>query len=315
MILVTGADGFIGERLCNELHKRGHSVRGALWQSAPLPDGCESIVVGDISGDADWSAVLCDVDVVIHLAARVHVMEDGADDPLAEFRKVNVVGTERLARSAAASGVKRIVFMSSVKVNGEGRQTPYTENDTPAPSSPYGITKYEAENVLRKVTTETGLQSVIIRAPLVYGPRVKANFLELADYVYKKIPLPLASVNNSRSFISLTNLCDFIAKCVVRENAANETFLVSDNRDLSTPALMNMIAKAFGRKRALLFPFPAGMLTMAGRILGLNEQVSRVIGSFSVDCAKARNMLQWMPPSSVEEELEKFVSWYTTRFV
>jgi len=309
VILVTGADGFIGTRLCSELQKRGCSVRGTLWQPASLPDGCESVVIDDISRATDWSAALQGVDTIIHLAARVHVMDDNTVNPLEEFRKVNVAGTERLAKQAAAAGVRRMVFMSSVKVNGEGRQEPHTEADPPDPEDAYGVSKQEAEDMLRRVAKETGLEVVIIRSPLVYGPGVKANFLKLLTTVWRGFPLPFGDILNHRSFIGLGNLVDAIIACTTHPKAAWNTYLVSDGEDVSTPELVRRIAVSLGRQ-ARLFPFPSSILRIVGKLTGKSDAVNRLLGSLTVDISKIRRELGWKPPFTMAKGLAETAEWF-----
>ena len=238
--LVTGANGFVGKPLCVELFRRGHVVRAASRSAHAASDGFEQATVGSIDGVTDWSAALRDLDVVIHLAARVHIMKDGAADPLAAFRKVNVAGTLNLARQAAAAGVKRLVFVSSVKVNGEYTSPgqAFTESDLPAPQDAYGVSKHEAELGLRQIAVESGIEVVIIRPPLVYGPGVKANFAVLMRAVRRGWPLPLGAVHNQRSLVGLGNLVDLIVTCLTHPAAANQTFLVSDGEDVSTTELL-----------------------------------------------------------------------------
>lgn len=351
-ILVTGADGFVGRRLCGELRKRGHSVRGALWQPAALPDGCESFVVGDIGHDADWSAALNGVDVVIHLAARVHIMDDSAVEPLTEYRKVNTAGTLRLASEAARTGVKRFVYISTIKVNGEGNGgekhkaesgklkleeirgqktedggprkaedghavnfgqrtegRAYTEEDVPAPEDAYAISKWEAELGLRKIEAEKGLEVVIVRPTLVYGPGVKANFLQLLRTVHKGLPLPFGCIDNRRSLIGLGNMVDAIITCATHPKAAGNTFLVSDGDDVSTPELIRRIARAIDRPARLL-PLPVSFLRLAGKLTGKGDAVNRLLGSLTVDSSKIKLELGWKPPFTMEEELAKTTEWF-----
>jgi nucleoside-diphosphate-sugar epimerase len=278
-----------------------------------LPAGLEAIQILSISSDTDWSIVLIGVDVVVHLAARVHVMHDTAVDPLAEFRQVNVAGTERLARMASEAGVRRFIYLSSVKVNGEGNVIPYTEHDTPVPEDPYAISKWEAEEVLQKVSRETGLEVVILRPPLVYGPQVKANFLRMLEVVKRGIPLPLASINNRRSLIYLGNLVDAIITCINHHKAAGQTYLVSDGEEVSTPELIRQVAVALG-KPARLFPFPPSFMKLAGSIIGKSDAVERLLGSLVVDSSKIRRELGWMPPYTMEEGLEETAEWFKRRF-
>jgi len=306
-LLVTGANGFVGHELCTELIRRQYAVRAIVRaaSSARIP-GSANTQMTDIGPGANWVTALQDVDAVIHLAARVHVMSDTALDPLAEFRRVNVEGTLNLARQASAAGVKRYIFMSSIKVNGEATETgqAFTERDTPHPQDPYAISKQEAEVGLRQIAAQTGMQVVIIRAPLVYGPGVKANFAALMRAVQKGWPLPLGAIHNQRSLIALDNLVDFIITCTTHPRAANQTFLVSDGQDLSTVELVRCLARAAGVPSRLL-PVPVWVLQAVGALLGKGEAVQRLCGNLQVDSAKARQLLRWMPPVSVAQGLRK----------
>ena len=311
-VLITGANGFIGRSFCERLPADGYQVRGAVRgaaQMTALPSGVEGVPVGDISAKTDWSEALGSIDGIVHLAARVHVMRESVADPIAVFRQVNVAGTERLARQAAEAGVKRLVYISSVKVNGEGRSDPYTEMDRPEPQDPYAVSKWEAEQVLRDIAADTGLEVVILRPPMVYGPGAGGNFLRLLKFVKQGIPLPLASIKNRRSLIYVGNLIDAIITCLVHPKAAGETFLVSDGRDLSTPELIRLMAEAMGRKERL-FPFPTGMLKAMGKITGRSAEIERVVGSLCVDSGKIRKMLGWKPGYTVEEGMREAVLWY-----
>ena len=308
-ILVTGASGFVGRALCAALLQRGHAVRGAVRTTQAGLDGVEQVVVGSIDGGTRWAGALGAVEVVVHLAARVHVMNDGAADPLAEFRKVNVEGTLNLARQAAAAGVRRFVFLSSVKVNGERTLSgqAFTESDPPAPQDAYGLSKHEAEQGLRQIAAETGMEVVIIRAPLVYGPGVKANFAALVRGVRRGWPLPLGAVRNRRSLVGLGNLVDFIVTCTTHPRAANQTFLVSDGQDLSTADLVRALARAAGVP-ARLPSVPVWALRGAAALLGKGDAVQRLCGNLQVDITKAREVLGWTPPVSVEEGLRQAVA-------
>ena len=309
-MLVTGANGFVGHALCTALAQRGMGVRKAVRGGANAED---AVAVGDIDADTDWSAALDGVDIVIHLAARVHVMHESAADPLAEFRRVNVSGSEHLARAAAAAGVKRLVYASSIKVNGEetapGRA--YSENDTPAPQDPYGVSKCEAEEVLRRVARETGLEVVILRPPLIYGPGVKGNFIQMLDVLARGVPLPLASVRNRRSLLYLGNLVDALILCATHPDAAGETFLVSDGEDIATPDLLRALAMAAGYPVRLL-PFPPALLNHLARLAGRGSQAARLLGSLCVENGKIRRKLDWIPPFTLQQGLQATAAWYRT---
>ena len=273
--------------------------------SPELPPTAERVIVGDLGSDQDWRAALSKVDVVVHLAARVHVMRDNVEDPMGEFRRANVTGTEILARQAAAAGVRRFVFLSSIKVNGEGGT--FSEANTPAPKDAYGISKHEAELCLARIARGTPMTFTVIRPPLVYGPGVKANFRALIRVVDRGLPLPFGAVSNRRSFVGLDNLVDFIVTCMDHPAAANETFLVSDGEDISTADLVRKLARVMGRP-ARLIPVPASTMTLLARVVNRREIAQRLIGSLQVDISKARTKLGWAPPISMDEELRRTAS-------
>ena len=312
--LVTGANGFVGRALCKEMLRRGWRVRGALRQTGHSNAGAEPLVVGNIDGNTDWSVALRGIDVVIHLAARVHVMKDIAADPLAEFIKVNLYGTSNLAQQAARAGVKRFVYVSSVKVNGEQttESQPYTESDEPDPQDPYAISKWRAEQDLRRIAQETGMEVEIVRPPLVYGPGVKGNFISLLAAIDRGIPLPLAGANNLRSLVYVDNLVDALIVCATHPAAAGQTYLVSDGDDVSTAMLVERIAQALGRN-SRAFYFPPVLLRAMAAVLGRAEQVDRLFGSLRVDDEKIRRELAWSPPYTLEQGLRATADWYRMR--
>ena len=305
-LLITGATGFVGKAVCEQAVHHGLSVKGALRTRVEVPRCIEPFVVGEINGLTGWGNALRDVNVVVHLAARVHVMNDTEADPLTAFRAVNVDGPLNLARQAAAAGVKRFVFITSVKVNGESTQMgqAFTEADAPNPQDAYGHSKHEAEQGLRQLAADTGMEVVIIRPPLVYGPGVKANFASLMRAVQRGWPLPLGAVYNQRSLVALDNLVDFIITCITHPQAANQTFLVSDGQDLSTTELVRGMAQAAGVPARLL-PVPVWALQAGASLLGKGDAVQRLCGNLQVDTSKARNLLGWAPPVSVEEGLRR----------
>jgi nucleoside-diphosphate-sugar epimerase len=283
-------------------------VRAAL--SPELAGRVESKSIGDLCSPHELGAALKGVDAIVHLAARVHVMRDAAGDPLAEHRRVNTEATLSLATAAARHGVKRFVFLSSVKVNGERTTTePFSERDAPAPADPYGISKWEAERGLAGIAAATGLELVVLRPPLVYGPGVKGNFRRLLRLVRSGVPLPLASVSNSRSMIYVGNLAGAIERAARVEPAVRGTFLVSDDADLSTPQLVRMIGAAMGRP-ARLFAAPPAMLVALGRALGKGDDVMRMIESLRVDCSGIKQQLQWIVPFTVEQGLKETADWF-----
>ncbi|WP_426134521.1 UDP-glucose 4-epimerase family protein [Pseudomonas sp. PWP3-1b2] len=315
-VLVTGASGFVGTRLVEVLNaEEGVQVTGAVRrQCAGGNDAVKQINVGELSPETDWSEALKGVDVIVHAAARVHVMNDTASDPLTVFRKVNVQGTLNLARQAVAAGVRRLVFISSIKVNGEGTDTghAYTAEDVPAPADPYGVSKMEAEVGLREIAASSRLEVVIIRPVLVYGPGVKANFLNMMRWLDKGIPLPFGAINNRRSLVALDNLVDLIVVATAHPSAANQTFLVSDGEDLSTTQLLRRMAAALNKK-ALLLPVPSALLSAGATALGKKSLSQRLCGSLQVDIEKTRSLLSWVPPVSVDHALKLAASHYMKR--
>ncbi len=310
-VLITGANGFVGRYLCEAMSGQGWQVRGAVRSPIALPNGLESAAVGDIDEDTDWAEALHGVDVVIHLAARVHVMKEIAADPLTEFSKVNVLGTVNLAEQAVKAGVRRLVYVSSIKVNGEETidgQT-YTETDTPAPEDPYGISKWHAEQSLQRIAQDSRLEMVVVRPPLVYGPGVKGNFISLLAAIDKGVPLPLAGANNARSLVFVGNLADALINCAMHPAAAGKTFLISDGSDVSTGTLVEEIAASLGRK-SRAFYFPPVLLRIAATILGRSAQIDRLFGSLRINNAKICSELDWQPPFTLSQGLQKTSDWY-----
>ena len=306
MILVTGASGFVGKALCANLIERCSLRISVRDKSAGNWPAGADVIEASLSPEQDWMTALSGVSSVVHCAARVHVMNEASADPLAEFRRVNVDGTLRLARQAAEAGVRRFVFVSSIKVNGEHSQLghPFTADETPAPGDPYGVSKCEAEAGLRALSQETGMEVVIIRPPLVYGPGVKANFLAMMRWLQRGVPLPLGGVtDNRRSLVFLDNLVDLIVTCIDHP-AANQTFLVSDDEDLSTAALLRRMAAALGMP-AQLIPVPVGLITLGAKLIGRPGIAQRLCGSLQVDIGKTKALLGWSPPFSVDEGLRQ----------
>lgn len=307
-VLLTGSTGFVGQALLARLAAQPalDLVAVSRRPAFGLPAGVAHAQVADIAADTAWQPVLQGVQVVIHAAARVHVMNDKVAGPLAEFRKVNVDGTLNLARQAVGAGVKCFIFISSIKVNGENTAPgkPYSAESQPAPVDPYGISKLEAELALRELAAETGMEVVIIRPPLVYGPDVKANFLSMMRWLSKGIPLPLGAIQNRRSLVALDNLVDLIATCVEHPAAANQTFMVSDGEDLSTRQLLRRMGGALGRP-ARLVPIPAWLLEAGASLLGKRALAQRLCGSLQVDISKTRELLNWSPPLGVDEALRR----------
>lgn len=300
-IFVTGGTGFVGRRLVHQLRDDSKEVTAAVRKGSVLLS-LPVFQFDGLSAGQDWTEGVAGHDVVIHSAARVHVMDEQSTDPLAEFRKVNVDGTLNLARQAAAAGVKRFIFISSIKVNGEGTVLgkPYTALDTPAPQDPYGISKMEAEQGLRQIAQDTGMGVVIIRPVLVYGPGVKANFRSMMSWLNKGVPLPLGAIKNKRSLVSLDNLVDLIVTCIDHPAAANQTFLVSDGEDLSTTEMLRRMGQALG-KSARLLPVPDVCLESGAALLGKRGVAQRLCGSLQVDISHTRETLNWTPPVSVDD--------------
>jgi nucleoside-diphosphate-sugar epimerase len=309
-LLVTGANGFVGRAICERALASGTAVRGAVRVAdRAVLRGVEQVVAGDLAIAADRSALMRGVEVLVHTAGRVHQMRDTAQDPLAAHRAVNVEATVRLAREAATQGVRRFVYLSSVKVHGETRSTAYREGDPPRPADPYALSKWEAEQALHRLSAEIGLEVVVVRPPLVYGPGVGANFLRLMHLVARGVPLPFGAVQNRRSLVFVGNLADAVVACGTHPAAAGKTYLVSDGADLSTPELVRAIAEALGRS-ARLVPVPPGAIRLAARLVGKGPSADRLLGSLLVDSSAIRRDLGWSPPSSPAEGLEATVHWY-----
>jgi nucleoside-diphosphate-sugar epimerase len=303
-VLVTGANGFVGRAVVESLTGDSVPVHAATRRmDAKVPTRARPVEVGDIDATTNWEQALSGVEAVVHCAARVHQLRDGAEDPLTAFREVNRDGTARLARQAAAQGIDRFVFISSIGVNGaETLDRPFRPDDAPAPHSPYAISKHEAEFALREISGETGLRVTVLRPPLVYGPDAPGNFATLLRAVHRGVPLPFGAIHNRRSFVALANLVDLI-RCTLRHDAApGKTFLVSDGEDLSTTDLLRRTALALGRPSRLL-PVPGSWLRTAIGMLGRPELGQRLIGSLQVDISATREELGWHPPVRVDDAL------------
>lgn len=307
--LVTGATGFIGNALCKHLAAHGHEIIRAVRRDATLSG---DILFSQIDGATDWAEALRGCDVVVHLVARVHVMNDLVPDPEALYRSTNTEATLNLARQAADAGVKRFVFISTVKVNGEGRDAPYRETDVPAPEDAYALSKWEAEQGLQRIAADSGLEVVILRPPLVYGPGVKANFQRLLRMVELGWPLPLGAIQNRRSFLYLGNFLDAIRLCIEHPAAAGQTFLLDDGQALSTPELIRALSHALDRPARLL-AVPVKVLELAGALLGKRATVARLTGSLYVDSSAIRSHLGWTPPYTVQQGLAATVAEWQAR--
>lgn len=312
-VLVTGATGFVGKALCKKLLAGGWPVVGTYrtsYSASKISVGVEKTRIKSIGPNTDWQKAFIGIDTVIHLAARVHVLGDAAADAITEFRRVNVAGTNHLAQTAASMGVRRFIYMSSVKVYGEGNAAvAYTEHDSPMPTTPYAISKYEAEQLLQEINEKTDLEVVVLRPPLVYGPHVKANFLQLLKVVDMGIPLPFANVRNRRSLIFLENLLDAIVTCIHHPKAARKTYLLSDGLDTSTPELIQKTASALGRP-VRLFPFSLNLLRLLAKVTGRSETVDRLLNSFAVDSSRISTELDWIPRFTLTEGLAETAKWY-----
>lgn len=306
-VLLTGSTGFLGSALLAELKKLPELRVVAVVRTAISPASDDVVVVGSIDGATDYTSALNCVDVVVHAAARAHIMRDEVADPLVEYRKINVEGTLNLAKQAVAAGVKRFIFISSIGVHGLNSLRPFKETDTEAPHDAYAISKFEAEQGLRKLATETGLEVVIIRPPLVYGGAAPGNFRGLINLASKPIPLPFGSVNNKRSMVYVGNLVSFIIRCIQHPAAANQTFLVSDAEDVSLRKLVAYIRLCLGRSPRLL-PVPVGLFKLAGSLTGKRGIVDRLVGDLQVDSSKVRTLLGWVPPYTVEQGIAATVA-------
>jgi nucleoside-diphosphate-sugar epimerase len=309
-VLVTGATGFVGAHLCARLGQARYVVRAALRTPGTPPAGvAEAAVVGEIGTQTDWRTALLGVDTVIHAAARAHRVDDR--DPQQSYLEVNARGTLTLARAAAAAGVRRLIYLSSIKVNGEGRaDRPYTQADEAHPGDAYARSKWAGEQHLQEVAGSTTLEGVVVRAPLVYGPGVKGNFLQLLRWVHAGRPLPLGGIANARSLVDVGNLCDLLRLAIEHPAAPGGPWLVSDGEDLSTPELVRRIARAMGRGPLRLARIPAPLVRVAGKLTGRGAQVRRLCDSLTVDIGATRSRLGWSPPVEVNQALERTVRWY-----
>ena len=312
-VLVTGASGFVGSALCSYLIKCGHNVIGTVRKLPVSPIyGVDYRIVGDLGTNTAWyENIFSGVEVIIHCAARVHIMNEDVQNPLKEFRQINTQGTETLARIAANTGVKRLIFLSSVKVNGENfpLSSPIDEMSPTVPKDYYGISKLEAERSLLNIAEETGLETVIFRLPLVYGPGVKGNFLRLFKIVDKGIPLPLSLVENLRSLINLNNLTDVVGSCLTDPRAVGKTYMVSDSKDISTTQLIIEMSQALDRP-VRLWPCPLPLIKLTGTLVGRSDEVSRLLGSLRINSNKIYCELGWVPPYTLTEGLSQISSWY-----
>lgn len=314
-ILVTGSTGFVGKSLIPALILSGHQVRCAVTQKTEWIH-CEQVVVDRLENQIDWNEALDGIDVVIHLAARVHIMNEKNKSPLDEYIKINSVSTRNLAEQAAKKNVKRFIFLSSIKVNGEETlaNCPFTEASIPCPNEPYAISKLYAEHYLQAISRTTNMEVVILRPPLIYGPGVKANFLKMIKLVNKNWPLPFGKVHNKRNFVYIDNLISAITTVISLPNAANQIYLVADNDALSFSDLLNQIAKEM-KLKSNLFSLPVSVLNCFFRLPGLKKFSSRLLGSLEVSNLKIKSDLGWEPPVSTYEGIEKTVKWYQNEYI
>lgn len=308
-ILLTGASGFVGKAVLQTAQHRGLKIRPVYRSMDSARGQPEAALISGLDGAVDWSQALQGINVVIHAAAYAHSTREEALDSLAEYRRVNVVGTLNLARQAAAAGVRSFVFISSIKVNGEATAPgqSFTADDTPSPEDAYGQSKAEAEAHLKQVSKETGMKVTIIRPPLIYGPGVKGNFASLISWLRRGLPLPLGAVTqNRRSLVGLDNLVDLILVCADHPKAANQTFLISDGEDLSTVELLRRVGEALGQPPRLLW-VPPGTISFVADLLGKRVISRRLLGSLQVDMQKTRELLDWKPAVAVDEGLRRAV--------
>ncbi|HBT32533.1 MAG TPA: NAD-dependent dehydratase [Pusillimonas sp.] len=305
-ILITGATGMVGHALYSHLKSSGHDVVGTTRGN----HNSDMVAVDELHSATDWNPVLNKpFDACVHLAARVHVMSDKTNNAEEAYQSTNTAGTLQLAQQCATHGVKRFIFISTVKVMGEGRPEPYQATDPAQPQDPYSRSKWMAEQGLWEISKETGMEVVILRPPLVYGPNMKGNLLSLFRLIERGVPLPFGAIRNSRSLIYTGNLIGAIEACLVHPKAVGQIFLVSDNEDTSTPELIRKIARAL-EKRCHLLPIPSQLFSWAGKILGREAMVNRLTGSLSVNTQPIRNVLNWTPPYTAEEGLRLTAKWY-----
>ncbi len=309
-VLITGANGFVGQTVCQYLMDSEIPIRKALRQKPDHQESQDCHVIGDINAHTNWSQALNNIDSIVHLAARAHIMKDTSSDPLSTFRRVNVEGTVNLARQAARANVRRFIFTSSIKVNGEKTEgTGFTETDESAPEDPYGISKYEAEQELRQVAKETGLDVVILRPPLIYGPLVKANFYQLMNIIYNGWPLPLGKVNNQRSLLYVGAFASAIKTCLMHPNASGKTFLVSDEKSLSTSELIIKLGEFLNRPPRLL-NIPLSWMKLGGKFLRKAAAIDKLTSSLVIDNTKIQQELNWASPYSIDSGMQKTAEWF-----
>ena len=310
-ILLTGGSGFIGRQLADELSESKMPFLIATRTTKLDVPNQNSVTVGDIDGLTQWRSALVGITHVVHLAAMVHILTEISSGAFSAFRAINTDGTLNLARQAATLGVKRFIFISTIKVNGEGRNTPYLESDLPAPQGAYAVSKCKAEQGLRVISAETGMEVVVLRIPLVYGPGVGANFFQLLKAVDQGWPLPLGGINNRRSLLYVGNLIDAIMVTLQHPKAANQLFLLSDGQDASTTQLVTWLAQALGRQTRI-FPVSERLLRLVAGVVGKSSAADRLFGSLYLDSTKIQTELGWSPPFTLQEGLQATTKWYRT---
>lgn len=310
-VLVTGANGIIGTRLCRHLKRAGHRVTAAVrsTERAQGLDADNAVVVGDLADCTTWQAALADVEAVVHLAARVHQMQEPVADPLPLYLRANAEATEKLAEASLAAGVKRFVYVSTAQVNGlNSGEKPMREDDPPKLPTPYAVSKWQAEQAVWRILGDK-VEAVVVRPPLVYAPRAVGNLLRLMRLVERGWPLPFASITAKRSLVGLDNLADALTQCVAHPAAAGETFFVTDGEDLPVPQIIRLIAAGL-RRPARLLPFPPTLLMVLARIAGVQEQMTRLCGAMQVDSSRIRNALGWRASRSPQESIREMTDWY-----
>ena len=313
-ILVTGAGGFVGKVLCDTLLKKGHQVVGVYRNDQNINVNVQPFIVSDINANVSWVEVLTGVDMVVHLAARAHIITDSAINPIDEFRQTNTTATLKLAHSALIAGVKRFIFISSIGVNGLNSVQPFTENSVVNPSEPYAISKLEAEQGLIDISKCAAMDVVIVRPPLVFGINCPGNFLRLLNLINKNLPLPLGLIKNRRSLINVINLTDFLAKCIDHQSAINQTFLIADEPSISTPELISVLAKGMGQS-SLLLPMPESIVSSTARLFGKLNVYNKLCGTLEVDSTFSRKVLGWEQPISLLQGLLEVGQWYSEKMI
>ena len=308
MILVTGSSGFVGKPLCKTLIAKGYQVR-QITRNKALANGNDVVFIDSIGSQTDWTEALKGVDTVIHLAARAHMMNETSQNPIEVYREINTFGTTKLAQDALKQGIKRFIYISTIKVNGESTIVPFRESSTPNPTDPYGISKFEAEKLLKDLCKNTPMNLVILRPPLIYGPAAKGNVQRIISLIQKGIPLPFGCINNKRTMLYLNNLIDLLLHILGYQEKINDTFLVSDRESLSTKELVQELAAVLNPKQ-IIAPVPICILKALGRILGRSDEIQRLTENLEVDTTYLTQKLGWKPPYSPQQGLRETAEWY-----